>query len=386
MLQNTQNRNDDQYFTTQDVDAFSDHADDLMDDLFGSVENTLHVGATKKRPAQKTPHQILPPFTPSSSIAIRHNNNQSTASSANYHQDSDQAITPHVETPKDTVSITKIDLVDFDLPPVSRQDILWIEPYIAREPSASADPVEPPINFTPAKPTSLLDRLLLVGACSSALLAAVMWSMHSGIINVKNPKVSAVPSSSQVPSDKQQFADEIKRSLTSISEKNNRAATNPNVVNGFVVSPLGTNSPIISTMPGGNNGQLQMASPPLVGTTVPPLYVPVYQPPAPNGLTTPTALPPVSSTDGSVVITPSTSNLQPMIAPTATAPGYTLIGLLDLGDRSSAMFDVNGSMQTIGLGKQVGNSGWTLSRISQQEVSLRRGNESKNVFIGQKFN
>jgi hypothetical protein len=49
------------------------------------------------------------------------------------------------------------------------------------------------------------------------------------------------------------------------------------------------------------------------------------------------------------------------------------------------MFDVNGTMQTIGLGKQVGNSGWVLSRISQQEVTIRRGSETKSIFIGQKF-
>jgi hypothetical protein len=406
MLQNTQNRNDDRYFTTHDVDAFSDHADDLMDDLFGAVENTLHVGATKKRPAKKTSSQILPYITNNSNTtrpALRQATESSATDSASTqihaagnlvaHQQSHQQ-SHQVETPKDTVSLTRIDLNDVELPPVSREDILWIEPYVARQPDPSSDRIAPPINFTETKPSSLLDRLLLVGACSSALLAAVMWSVNQGLFSHKAAKVSTVANSGQLSPDKQQFADEIKRSFTAISEKNNRTAANPNNLNGLVMPNQGTNSSVITTVPGGltgingvtNNGQLPMATPPLVGNTVPPLYVPVYQPPTPNGLTNPIALPPVSQTDGNTtIIQSSSSNLQPTIAPASTSPSYTLIGLLDLGERSSAMFDVNGTMQTIGLGKQVGNSGWVLSRISQQEVTIRRGSETKSIFIGQKF-
>ena len=66
-------------------------------------------------------------------------------------------------------------------------------------------------------------------------------------------------------------------------------------------------------------------------------------------------------------------------------PSYTLIGVLDLGDRSTAMFDINGSVQSIGVGKGIGNAGWILSSVSQQEITLKRGKEIKTVFVGQKF-
>jgi Tfp pilus assembly protein PilP len=66
-------------------------------------------------------------------------------------------------------------------------------------------------------------------------------------------------------------------------------------------------------------------------------------------------------------------------------PSYTLIGVLDLGDRSTAMFDMNGSVQSVGLGKVIGNTGWTLARVSQQEVVAKRGKETKTIFVGQKF-
>ncbi|MEE3719208.1 hypothetical protein V2H45_20900 [Tumidithrix elongata RA019] len=392
MLQNTQNRNNDQYFTTHEVDAFSDHADDLMDDLFGDVEHTLHVSASKKRPEtraeKKSINQILP-YTPNA-IATRPTANKSSEppsssstdiSPSRLHEPNDRAITHQVETPKDTVSLTRIELADVDLPPVSRQDILWIEPYVTRESNPPIGNFEPPINYTEAKRSNLLDRFLLVSACGSALLAAVMWSVNHGLFDRTAPKVSTVNNNGQLSPEKQQFAEEIRRSLENITDKST-TATNPN----GITMPIGINSPIVSINSGANNGQLQMASPPVVGTSVPPLYIPVYQPPSPNSTTNPIALPPVSSTNGSVVeITPS--NTQPITAPTvtSTAPSYTLIGVLDLGDRSSAMFDINGSMQTIGLGKQVGNSGWLLSRISQQEVTLRRGQATKSIFVGQKF-
>ena len=74
-----------------------------------------------------------------------------------------------------------------------------------------------------------------------------------------------------------------------------------------------------------------------------------------------------------------------MQAAAAPMPSYTLIGVLDLGDRSTAMFDINGSVQSIRVGKAISNDGWVLSRVSQQEITLKRGKETKTVLVGQKF-
>ncbi len=49
------------------------------------------------------------------------------------------------------------------------------------------------------------------------------------------------------------------------------------------------------------------------------------------------------------------------------------------------MLDMNGSVHSVGLGKAIGSSGWVLSRVSQQEIILKRGKETKSVFVGQKF-
>lgn len=49
------------------------------------------------------------------------------------------------------------------------------------------------------------------------------------------------------------------------------------------------------------------------------------------------------------------------------------------------MLDMNGSVLSIGLGKAIGNTGWALSRVSQQEITLKRGKETKTIFVGQRF-
>jgi Tfp pilus assembly protein PilP len=101
-------------------------------------------------------------------------------------------------------------------------------------------------------------------------------------------------------------------------------------------------------------------------------------------------LPPVTA-NNSVDVSNSTTTAKPNTVAVsrpvaaAPAPSYTLIGILDLGDRSTAMIDINGSVQSIGLGKAINNTGWILSRVSQQEIILKRGKETKTIFVGQKF-
>jgi len=133
----------------------------------------------------------------------------------------------------------------------------------------------------------------------------------------------------------------------------------------------------------------------VVGLQQAPMYVPVYQPPnlnnpnSPN-LPSPLALPPANANNAVEVAAPNNAKSKAPVAAAVPAPAapslaYTLIGVLDLGDRSTAMLDMNGSVHSVGLGKAVGNSGWILSRVSQQEITLKRGKETKSVFVGQKF-
>jgi len=61
------------------------------------------------------------------------------------------------------------------------------------------------------------------------------------------------------------------------------------------------------------------------------------------------------------------------------------MGLLELGDRSAALFEINGVTRRIHLGESIGSSGWTLVEVANQEAIMRRNGEVRSVYVGQSF-
>ena len=379
MIQNANNQytnNKEQFYITEDVDAYTDNVDHLMDDLFGDVESTLHVDYAKQRSlkqknGQGKQNKISAPYA-----SVNSSSSDMVAISRIDSAERD------ISTSKDTVSITTLNLADIALPPISKQDVLWIQPYIMRNPEPPSN--VPPLDFVPVvQKSNLLERVLLVAACSSALIAAVMWTINHGIWLGKQSVIVKQVNSQNI-SDSKSFGEEIRRMLAEVTDKNRAIATNPNGTIGSNIALM--SAPLLSNMPlpvGANN--------PFGNVLQQPMYVPVYQPPALNGTNVPSplALPPVTSNNVLDVSNAAPNARQnqnpPLIQAAAPVPSYTLIGVLDLGDRSTAMFDINGSVQSIGVGKGIGNAGWILSRVSQQEITLKRGKEIKTVFVGQKF-
>lgn len=379
MMQSTDNKytnSSEQLYVTQDVEVYTDNVDNLMDDLFGDVESTLHVDYAKQRSLRPKKPQTKQVKTAASS-------------SYDYAQASSLDIVAipkfdtsekEMSTSKDTVSITKLNLADIALPPISKQDVLWIQPYIMRNP-------EPTSNLPPTSPElvapkyNLIDRLLLVFACSSALIAAVMWTINHGIWLGRQSVNVAQVSSKEIASTRS-FGEEVRRMLSEVVDKN-RAIANAN-------STIGSNMPLMAA-PLVGNMPLSIGSNPFANGLQQQMYVPVYQPPGlsnSGNSPSPLALPPVTA-NNSIDVSNSAITTKPNAVFTQTsaapAPSYTLIGVLDLGDRSTAMIDINGSVQSIGLGKAINNTGWVLSRVSQQEIILKRGKETKTIFVGQKF-
>ncbi len=379
MIQNTNNQytnNKEQFYITEDVDAYTDNVDHLMDDLFGDVESTLHVDYAKQRSLKQKNGQAKQNRISAPYASVNSSSSDMVAISRIDSAERD------ISTSKDTVSITTLNLADIALPPISKQDVLWIQPYIMRNPEPPSN--VPPLDFVPVvQKSNLLERVLLVAACSSALIASVMWTINHGIWLGKQ-SVSVKQVNSQNISDSKSFGEEIRRMLAEVTDKNRAIATNPNGTIGSNIALM--SAPLLSNMPlpvGANN--------PFGNVLQQPMYVPVYQPPALNGtnIPSPFALPPVTSNNALDVSNAAPNARQnqnpPLIQAAAPVPSYTLIGVLDLGDRSTAMFDINGSVQSIGVGRGIGNAGWILSRVSQQEITLKRGKEIKTVFVGQKF-
>lgn len=66
-------------------------------------------------------------------------------------------------------------------------------------------------------------------------------------------------------------------------------------------------------------------------------------------------------------------------------PINTLVGILELGERSAALFEIDGVARRIYVGENIGGSGWTLVEVVNQEAVVRRNGEVRSVFVGQQF-
>ncbi|MBN3922620.1 hypothetical protein [Nostoc sp. NMS4] len=69
----------------------------------------------------------------------------------------------------------------------------------------------------------------------------------------------------------------------------------------------------------------------------------------------------------------------------APAPSNTLEGLLELGNKSAALFKIDGVTRRINMGENIGSSGWTLVDVSNGEAVVRRNGEVRSIYAGQKL-
>ncbi|WP_427158297.1 hypothetical protein ACQFX9_21295 [Aliinostoc sp. HNIBRCY26] len=70
---------------------------------------------------------------------------------------------------------------------------------------------------------------------------------------------------------------------------------------------------------------------------------------------------------------------------TPPAPSNTLEGLLELGNKSVALFQINGVSRRVSIGESIGSSGWTLVEVNNGEAIVRRNGEVRSIFTGQKL-
>jgi hypothetical protein len=338
-------------YITEDVDAYEDSADDLMDDLFGEVEHILSV--------ESTPSRAIVSTKPTKPAAVD--------------------VRPPQLLPSDTVSITKLDLPALAIPPISHQDILWLDRQVASGSELVLSDMKPIQGEPQRSPSRLIERGLTIAACMSVIFAASLWTFKYGLVSDSAPKTVAISvPATQPETDTAEFAEEVKQSFTAIANKEKEKST---TANSTQLAPNLPNPllPLAGQIPG-------LVSNPQFAGAVQPIYVPVYQPPTPGN---PAGLRPANTTANPAIApnspAPAPAIASPPPAPVASAPSTILVGIMDIGDQSSAMFDINGSVQSVRVGSQIAGSGWVLNRITQQEAILKRGNETKSIFVGQKF-
>ncbi|HAG82246.1 MAG TPA: hypothetical protein DCL61_14030, partial [Cyanobacteria bacterium UBA12227] len=67
------------------------------------------------------------------------------------------------------------------------------------------------------------------------------------------------------------------------------------------------------------------------------------------------------------------------------AAKHTLVGLLEQGEGSAALFQIDGITQRINVGEAIGASGWALVSVANKEAVIRRNGEVRSVYVGQTF-
>ena len=69
----------------------------------------------------------------------------------------------------------------------------------------------------------------------------------------------------------------------------------------------------------------------------------------------------------------------------APSGSHTLVGIMELGERSAALLEIEGTPSRVQVGEDVGASGWILIDVRDQQAILRRDDEERSVYIGESF-
>lgn len=314
------------------TDSVDTNADRLMNELFEDIERMLDRGVS------------LPVEAPSSEPrAIQTSAPQTTSPSF------DLALPPKLSPRQLTLGE------------------LSSESSLTNEPGQPADSPHP---------NSTFDLILLfVGCISVAATGILLWLLLQryggqfpliGAAHLPHSSGATAPTESDQPPQTKAFLDYVKRSLDRLDrvKETNQQAT------------------ALS-----QGGKATNPAP----TVLERVYVPIYQPPQ-IVTTTPMTSPPTTAAPNAMrpnaptasanrAVAPSASNV-PNIAATTT---YVLIGVMELGDRSAALFEVNGTPRRVQVGESIGSSGWTLVSISNQEAVVRRNGEVRSIYVGQQF-
>lgn len=214
-------------------------------------------------------------------------------------------------------------------------------------------------------PRMPLDKVIFVIACVY-LGWVVAW-----LISQKNAPVSQNGTISQ---EEQKFIAYLQSSLAIIDRQGQTSSpdTDPDPQNN--PSPVATvPPPPPANLPVNNTPQI-----------IERIYVPVY----PQTPETAAKIAPVTPANPDISAPPLPAAPQvhrptAAVIPTNNQVKNTLVGVMDLGDRSSALFDNKGITMRISPGEFI--NGWTLVEVGSQQVILSRNGQTKVLEVGQSF-
>ena len=264
---------------------------------------------------------------------------------------------------------------------------------------------------------------LLVGAASiSAVSTLGLWTLsqsepgHGWLLSLaKEASAAEIPNNSD-----DEFLAYLQQSLSVISARQAEAQQLSTVI------PVAQAATLPTVVPNPNAAPQLGALPNLPGITPPPsvierVFVPVYENkaetkvaakplpnvtlparsarpnvPVPAPVAAAAAIPPgapaaapsvpiVQTNSASRSVAAAPTNAAAAITDVTPTSEHVLVGVLNLGSRSAALFDIEGSSQRAYVGDRIGLSSWNLVSINGQDVVIRRDGEVRSVYIGQKF-
>jgi len=213
-----------------------------------------------------------------------------------------------------------------------------------------------------------LKSLLLPGAASAAAVTLLLW-----IGQLQQPKAVAPPGVEGLDSAAdREFALYMQRSLARINQNIQKQA-----------APASTQVPQTINLPTPNSpASANPKTSPRVVKVPERVYIPVYQPPQPQA----TSPKPSPAAKEEKAASPAPEAKNTAVAQSATlAPEQTLVGVLELGDRSAALVGADGTTRRVHVGESLGPGGWSLVKVTGQKAIIQRQGELRSLYVGQKF-
>ncbi|HEY9654088.1 MAG TPA: type II secretion system protein N [Crinalium sp.] len=328
------------------------YADRLMDDLFGDVERLLDSSATLAvEPERVEPSAPLAKGTPLDNLV-------GLVSPLMRRADVDGALA--LDEPDADALLANRDMTERSL-------------------------TQQPLTTSIGQPARSYDRLLLGVGCLSILVTLGVWFLNQQASRppapvAVSPQVPAGNAAPQNSTANDQFVNYLQQALKAIEQQQTGS---PQVASSGALPNLPLVQPGSPTVQPPSTPSTSVATPrptlrPATGLSR--LYGPTYQAPQAQ-LRSPSVapLPPASAPANAPVA------VRPPIPLSMPGIPKKLVGVLELGDRSAALIEINGVTQRYRIGESIGTSGWSLVEVSKDQAVLRRNGEVRSVFMGQNF-
>ncbi|MBW4551720.1 MAG: hypothetical protein KME35_11510 [Aphanocapsa sp. GSE-SYN-MK-11-07L] len=214
-------------------------------------------------------------------------------------------------------------------------------------------------------PAENSDRLFLGLACASILMTAGLWVASKYVFRPPVMPVAIASPALPINPAETQFAQYMQRALDIIGQQQTATVPQPAITSALPPTVEANASAVGATASG-----------------VERVYIPVYKPqPAQTVTSTTLSLPPQVA-----AVAPTAPAAAPVAKPLAPPKAkYTLRGVMEMGDRSVALLDIDGTTQRITVGQPLGATGWELVQVADQKAVVQRQGEVRSITVGQQF-